>query len=331
MAKGSLLARMQNMVKKRALITGITGFAGSHLAELLLKESIKVYGTYRWRSRTENIDHLNGKLNLIEADLLDLKSLQKVMMDVRPDYVFHLAAQSFVPASWTSPGVTMEINAVGSVNLFEAIRSAKIDPLIQIACSSEEYGLVLPNEVPIKETNPLRPLSPYAVSKIALDFLGYQSFKSYGLKIVRTRGFNHTGARRGDVFVCSAFAKQVAEIEKKKKKPILMVGNLKAIRDFTDVRDMVRAYWLAANKGKPGEVYNICSGRGVKIQDVLDKLLAMSKVKIIVKQDPARMRPSDVPILLGSFAKFKRATGWKPTIDFDKTLKDILDYWREHA
>jgi len=318
-------------VKKKALITGITGFAGSHLAELLLKKKIKVYGTCRWRSRTENIDHLNGKINLIEADLLDLKSLQKAMMDVRPDYVFHLAAQSFVPASWTSPGATMEINAVGSVNLFEAIRSAKIDPLIQIACSSEEYGLVLPNEVPIKETNPLRPLSPYAVTKITLDYLGYQYHQSYGLKIVRTRGFNHTGPRRGKPFVCSAFASQVAEIEKGKKKPVLMVGNLKAIRDFTDVRDMVRGYWLAVNKGKLGEVYNICSGKGVKIQDVLDKLLKMSKVKITVKQDPARMRPSDVPILLGSYDKFKRRTGWKPKIEFDQTLKDILDYWREHA
>lgn len=318
-------------MKKKVLITGITGFAGSHLAELLLKKKIKVYGTCRWRSRTENIEQIKNKLNLIEADLLDLSSLEKVMMDVRPDYVFHLAAQSFVPTSWTSPSVTMEINAVGSVNLFEAIRSAKIDPFIQIACSSEEYGLVKPDEVPIKETNPLRPLSPYAVSKISLDFLGYQYQQNYGLKIIRTRGFNHTGPRRGEVFVCSVFAKQIAEIEKGRKEPILLVGNLKAVRDFTDVRDMVRGYWLAAIKGEPGEVYNICSGKGVKIQEVLDKLLKMSKVKIKVKQDPARIRPSDVPILLGDYSKFRRQTGWKPTIKFDQTLKDILDYWRKRV
>ncbi|MFH1561224.1 MAG: GDP-mannose 4,6-dehydratase [Patescibacteria group bacterium] len=319
------------MAEKRALITGITGFAGSHLAELLLKKKIKVYGTCRWRSRTENIEDFKNKLNLIEGDLLDLKSLQKIMMDVKPDYVFHLAAQSFVPASWASPAATLETNVVGSVNLFEAIRSVKIDPLVQIACSSEEYGLVHPNEVPIKEDNPLRPLSPYAVSKVSLDFLGYQYHQSYGLKIVRTRGFNHTGPRRGEVFVCSAFAKQVAEIEKGKQKPILSVGNLKAIRDFTDVRDMVQAYWLAATKGKPGEVYNICSGKGVEIQTVLDKLLKMSKTKITVKQDPDRMRPSDVPILLGDCSKFKRQTGWKPKIGFDQTLKDVLDYWRERV
>ena len=198
--------------KPKSLITGITGFAGSHMAELLLKEGHEVFGIIRWRSRSEHVTHLNGRLHLIEADLLDLKSLQDVMLSVRPDYIFHLAAQSFVPASWTSPAVTFEVNTVGSNNLFEAVRTAQIDPRIQIACSSEEYGLVYENEVPIKETNPLRPLSPYAVSKIAMDFMGYQYFKSYGLKIVRTRGFNHEGPRRGEVFVTSTFAKQIAII-----------------------------------------------------------------------------------------------------------------------
>ena len=315
--------------KKRAFITGITGFAGSHLAELLLREGVEVYGLCRWRSRTENINHIRDKINLIEGDLLDLNSLQRAMMDVRPDYVFHLAAQSFVPASWTSPAATFEINVVGSCNLFEAIRAAKIDPTIQIACSSEEYGLVKENEVPIKETNPLRPLSPYAVSKVSLDFMGYQYHKSYGMKIIRTRGFNHTGPRRGDVFVCSSFAKQIAQIEKGIKKPVLLVGNLETIRDFTDVRDMVRAYWLAVLKGKPGEVYNIATGRGIKISEVLSMLLEMSRVKITVKQDPARMRPSDVPILIGDSTKFRKATGWKPEFKFEQTLRDILEYWRK--
>ena len=313
---------------KIAFITGITGFAGSHLSELLLKRGFRVYGLCRWRSRVENIDHIKSKLRLIEGDLLDLNSLQEAIMAARPDYVFHLAAQSFVPASWTSPAVTLETNVTGSCNLFEAIRAAKIDPVVQIACSSEEYGLVKKNEVPIKETNPLRPLSPYGVSKVAMDYLGYQYFRSYGLRIVRTRAFNHTGPRRGDVFVCSSFAKQIAEIEAGLKEPILSVGNLEAIRDFTDVRDMVRAYFAAVLKAKPGEVYNIAHGRGIKIKDILSKLLSLSRVKIKVQQDPKRMRPSDVPILIGDASKFRRATGWRPTIDFDKTLRDILNYWR---
>lgn len=314
---------------KKAFITGITGFAGSHLAEHLLNKGYEVHGLCRWRSRTENIEGINKKVRLIEGDLLDLNSLQSAMMDVRPNLIFHLAAQSFVPASWTSPAVTLEINVVGSSNLFEAVRAAKIEPLIQIACSSEEYGLVKPDEVPIKETNPLRPMSPYGVSKVAMDYLGYQYFKSYGMKIVRTRGFNHTGPRRGEVFAESTFAKQIAEIEKGKKEPIIYVGNLEAERDYTDVRDMVNGYFLAATKGEPGEVYNICSGKAVRIAKVLEILLKMSKVKVKTQPDPARMRPSDVPILLGDNSKFRRRTGWKPKVAFGKTLKDLLDYWRE--
>jgi GDP-4-dehydro-6-deoxy-D-mannose reductase len=189
--------------------------------------------------------------------------------------------------------------------------------------------LVRESEVPIKETNPLRPLSPYGVSKVSLDYLGYQYSQSYKMRIVRTRAFNHTGPRRGEVFVCSSFAKQIAQAEKGVKKPILLVGNLEAIRDFTDVRDMVRAYWLAISRGKPGEVYNIASGKGIKIADVLSMLVKMSKVRIEIKQDPARMRPSDVPILIGDSSKFRKATGWRPQISFKKTVKDILDYWRE--
>jgi len=315
--------------KKVALITGITGFVGSHMAELLLKEGFEVHGLCRWRSRTENIDHIKEKIHLVEGDLLDVHSLQKLLMDVRPSYIFHLAAQSFVPASWTSPAVTLEINIVGSCNLFEAVRTVKIEPLIQIACSSEEYGLVKPEEVPIKETNPLRPLSPYGVSKLAMDYLGYQYFKSYNMRIVRTRGFNHTGPRRGEVFAESSFAKQIAEIEKGIKKPIILVGNLDAQRDYTDVRDMVLGYLLALEKGESGEVYNICSGKAIKIREVLEILLSFSKVKVEIKQDPARMRPSDVPILLGDNSKFAKKTGWKPQIPFEKTMEDLLNYWRE--
>lgn len=319
------------MKKKVAFITGITDFVGSHLADLLLKKGWEVHGLCRWRSRTENIEHIKRKVHLIEGDLLDLNSLQKALMDVRPDFIFHLAAQSFVPASWTSPTVTLEINVIGSCNLFEAARTAKIEPVIQIACSSEEYGFVKPEEIPIKETNPLRPLSPYAVSKLAMDYLGYQYFKSYGMKIVRTRAFNHTGPRRGEVFAESSFAKQIAEAEKGKREPIIFVGNLKAKRDYTDVRDMVNGYLLAALKGEPGEVYNICSGKAVKISEVLETLLKMSKIKVKVVQDPARMRPSDVPILQGDNSKFRRKTGWKPKISLRKTLKDLLNYWRERV
>lgn len=318
-------------MKKKALITGITGFAGSHLAELLLSKDYEVYGTTRPRSKTDNIDHIKRKLNLRDADLLDSHSFYTIISDIKPDFIFHLAAQSFVQSSWASPSNTMEMNAVGSVNLFEAVRRAKLDPIIQIACSSEEYGLVLPSEIPVKETNPLRPLSPYAVSKVAMDYLGYQYHQSYGMKIVRTRGFNHTGPRRGEVFVTSNFAKQIAEIEKGKKEAVLEVGNLDAQRDWTDVRDMVQGYFLSLKKCEYGEVYNICSEKTVKIKDMLNLLLSMSKIKPKIVEDKSRMRPSDVPILLGDSSKFRKATGWKITIPFEKTMKDLLNYWRERV
>lgn len=318
-------------MKKKALITGITGFAGSHLAELLLKEGFDVYGTTRPRSKMDNIVHIKKQLKLHDADLLDSHSLYSIVTKIKPEYIFHLAAQSFVPTSWASPATTMEINIIGSIHLFEAVRMAKISPVIQIACSSEEYGLVYENEVPVKENNPLRPLSPYAVSKVAMDYLGYQYFQSYGLKIIRTRGFNHTGPRRGEHFVSSNFAKQIAEIEAGKKRAVIEVGNLEAKRDFTDVRDVVRAYLLAVQKCSPGEVYNICSEKTWKIKDVLKILISMSKVKVKVKKDNQRMRPSDVPILLGDCHKFRQKTGWRPKIPFEKTLKDLLDYWRQNV
>ena len=315
----------------RALITGITGFAGSHLAEYLLSEhpDVEVFGTYRWRSRMENIEHLRDKVTLLEADLRDYTSMHAALERSRPDYVFHLAAQSFVPSSWTAPNETLSTNVTGQTNLFEAIRALKIDPVVQIACSSEEYGLVLPDEVPIKETNPLRPLSPYAVSKMAQDFLGYQYFQSYGLKAIRTRGFNHTGPRRGHVFVTSNFCSQVAAIEHGMQEPVIRVGNIEAVRDFTDVRDMVRGYWLAVTKGKPGEVYNIATGHGIKIRELLDRILALSTVKVTVETDPDRLRPSDVEILIGDSSRFRADTGWEPRIPFEKTLLDLLTYWRE--
>ncbi len=314
---------------KKVLITGITGFVGSHLAEYLVtQKNVQLYGLYRHRSIVDHIESIKDKIVLVDADLMDSHSLYTTIAEMKPDVIYHLAAQSFVPTSWGSPAITLEVNIVGSANLFEAVRRASIDPVIQIACSSEEYGMVYPNEVPIKETNPLRPLSPYAVSKVAMDYLGYQYFESYKLRIVRTRGFNHTGPRRGETFAESTFSKQIALIEKGKQEPVIFVGNLEAERDYTDVRDMVRGYALAVGKCDPGEVYNICTGKAFRMRAVLDMLLSFSTVKVEVKQDPARMRPSDVPILIGDNSKFVAKTGWKPEIPFEKTMKDLLDYWR---
>lgn len=314
---------------ERVFITGITGFAGSHLAELLLEEGIEVWGIKRWRSKTENIDHIMEKLHLREADMRDGHSIAEIVRESEPNYVFHLAAQSFVPTSWRAPADVMETNAVGTIHLLEAIRKLDIDPAIQIAGSSEEYGLVFPDEVPIKETNPLRPLSPYAVSKVAADRLGFQYFRSYGMKTVVTRGFNHTGPRRGEVFVTSNFAKQIVEIEKGLREPVIHVGNLSAKRDFTDVRDTVRGYWLSVKKCEFGECYNISSGVTRVISDVLDLLLKISEREDIkVEQDPSRMRPSDVEVLHGDYSKFNKQTGWKPEIPFEKTMEDLLNYWR---
>jgi GDP-4-dehydro-6-deoxy-D-mannose reductase len=317
----------------RVLITGITGFAGSHLAEYILTNHADavVFGTVRWRSRMDNIAQIQDKVRLIEADLKDMVSLRAVLAESRPDRIFHLAAQSFVPTSWTCPSETFAINAIGEINLFEAVRALDLKPRIQVAGSSEEYGQVFSNEIPMKETNPLRPLSPYAVSKVAQDLLAFQYYKSYGLRTVRTRGFNHTGPRRGDVFVTSSFAKQIAEIEKKKRPPIIYVGNLEAKRDFTDVRDMVRAYWLALEKGVEGEVYNIGRGQAFSMQEVLDLLMSLSRAKMEVKVDPARLRPSDVPVLLSDSTKFVSLTGWRPMIPFKQTIVDLLNYWRERV
>ncbi|MEW6097131.1 MAG: GDP-mannose 4,6-dehydratase [bacterium] len=317
---------------QRCLITGITGFAGSYLAELLIERGdIEIFGIRRWRSRMENIEHIEDKITLIECDLRDASSVTNCIEEVRPDKIFHLAAQSFVPTSWLAPAETLTTNIIGTLNIFEAVRKAGLlETRIQIAGSSEEYGMVYEDEVPIKETNPLRPLSPYGVSKVAHDLLGYQYYMSYKLYIVRTRGFNHSGPRRGEVFVESNFAKQIAEIEKGLKKPIIYVGNLEAKRDFTDVRDMAKGYWLSLEKCDPGDVYNICSGKVFKIKEVLDILLSLSTVKVEIKEDPVRMRPSDVQILLGDATKFREKTGWQPTIPFENTIEDILNYWRSY-
>ena len=313
----------------RVLITGVTGFVGSHLAEYCHGLGHEIAGTMRWRSQQENLADVRDKVHLYEADLRDATAARKVVQDFRPDRIFHLAAQSFVHASWSAPAETMSTNVMCQVHLLEAVREVAPETQVQIAGSSEEYGEVHPDEVPIKETNPLRPLSPYAVSKVAQDLLAFQYFKSYGTRVVRTRAFNHEGPRRGEVFVTSSFAKQIALAEAGKAPAYLSVGNLEAQRDFTDVRDVVRAYWLTLEKCEAGDVYNIGSGKAWRIQAVADTLIGMAKVPIEIREDPARMRPSDVPLLLADTTKFRGATGWAPEIPFEQTLQDTLDYWRE--
>lgn len=315
----------------RVLITGITGFVGSHLADYILANhpEVKVYGLVRWRSQMENILHVRDKIEFHEGDLKDIVSLNKCMAEIKPDRIFHLAAQSYVPFSWRCPTETFSINAIGQINLFEALLSLKLSPKIHVAGTSEEYGLVHADEIPIKETNPLRPLSPYGVSKVSQDLLAWQYYKSYGLRTVRSRAFNHTGPRRGEVFICSNFAKQIAEIEKGKKEPVIYVGNLDAKRDFTDVRDIVHAYWLCLEKGKEGDVYNIGTGKAYSMKEILDLLISMSKVNVDFEIDRARLRPSDVPILFSDCTKFNKLTGWAPRIPFSQSLQDLLEYWRE--
>lgn len=317
----------------RVLITGITGMAGSHLADYLLSlpESIEIYGTFRWRSRMENVEHLAGKAHLIQCELLDFSNTVAALEESKPDFIFHLAAQSYVLASWSSPTATMLENPRMQINLFEAMLMLGIDCPIQVALSSEEYGMVYPNEIPITEDNSLRPLSPYAVSKVTQDMMAYQYFQSHGLKTIRTRTFNHEGPRRGDVFVTSNFAKQIALIEAGRQEPAIYVGNLDAKRDWSDVRDIARAYWLAVNKCDPGDVYVIASGKCRTVREMLDMLLSFSDVKVELREDPSRMRPSDVMVLLGDPSKFKAQTGWEPEIPLEQTLLDLLNHWREEV
>jgi GDP-4-dehydro-6-deoxy-D-mannose reductase len=316
----------------RVLITGITGFVGSHFADYALARGVHVVGSYRWRSKTENIDHIREGIELIDCDLRDGSSARHLIDAARPDWVIHLAAQSFVGTSWQAPAETFMTNTLPQVNLLEAVRARTPHARFLVIGSSEEYGFVTEDELPITEQNPLRPLSPYAVSKVAQDLMGYQYFKSYGMHIVRSRAFNHEGPRRGDVFVTSNFARQIAEIERGLREPVIAVGNLKNRRDYTDVRDIVRGYWLLLERGEAGEVYNLCSGRAWVIHEILDFLLGEARVPgITVREEAARLRPSDVPVLRGDATRAQVAVGWRPEIPFEQTLRDVLDYWRRRV
>jgi len=253
----------------------------------------------------------------------------------KPDAIFHLAAQSYVPYSYTAPVATLEANIIGTCNLLEVVKDLKLtkkyDPVIHICSSSEVYGQVKKGEVPIKETNPFRPASPYAVSKVGEDMLAKQYWDSWKIQTIRTRMFTHTGPRRGSVFVVSNFARQIAAIEEGLKKPVIKVGNLNSVRTFTDVRDAVHAYWLLVNKCPAGEVYNIGGVETMTIKEMLNMLIKMStNKKIKVQVDQKRLRPSDVTLQIPSTDKFRKETGWKPKIKFEKTLQDTLEYWREY-
>lgn len=312
----------------RGLITGICGFAGSHLAEFLLNEAgLEVAGIEIGR-RTDNIKHIINKVKLFSCDIRNEPCVRKILKNFKPDFIFHLAAQSNVFDSWGSPADSLVTNVIGTLNILESVRALKLKSKIHIASSAEVYGLVYKNEVPVKETSQFRPLSPYAVGKIGQDMLGYQYSRNYNMFIVRTRAFSHIGPRMNDNFVISNFAKQIALIEKGRQDPVISVGNLEPVRDFTDVRDVVRGYWLAVNKAKSSESYNICSGKGYKIKKILELLLKLTDCKVRIKKDKLRLRPSDIVILIGDNSKFLRQTGWKAVIPLRETLSDILNYWR---
>ncbi len=312
----------------KVLITGATGMVGSHMADYLLDKA-ELVGLKRWRSPMDNVKHLIGKVKFYDGDLKDLSSMLTLMQAEKPDVVFHFAAQSYVPVSFTMPADTIQNNVIGTLNLLDAIRLADLDPIIVIASSSEVYGQVTKWDIPITEMCPLRPASPYAVSKVAEDMLGFQYWRSYGMKIVRTRLFTHAGPRRGDVFAESSFAKQIALIEAGKQ-AVVRVGNLDSIRTYLDVRDAVKAYWLV-KECPPGEVYNIGGDTTCTVGDTLKYLIDLSNIpekQISIEVEASRLRPSDVTDQRPSTDKFKKQTGWFPEIPYSQTMKDLLQYWR---
>jgi len=321
---------------KKILITGITGFVGSHLAEYCLEKEVKLFGFKRYHlSNMKNVRHIEEKIEWYDCDMLDGKAVTKYIGKIRPDIVFHMAAQSFVSPSWDHPILYMEANYNMTVNLLEACLVNKINPKIHIPGSGEEYGEILEDELPIKPTTILRPVNPYAVSKIAQDLIGYVYFRSYGLKVIRTRSFNHEGPRRDKVFGIPWYAYQIARIEVGLQKPLVKVGYIDDRRNFTHIKDMVHAYWLAVEKCQPGELYLIGTEKPSHIhtfREALEMLIKMSKVKKISYEiDPQYVRPTQVPRLICDASEFVAQTGWKPTISFEKILEDTLNYWRKQV
>ncbi len=315
----------------KILITGATGFVGSHLIDYVLANhpDVEIYGTRRWRSPLENISHCIDKINLIDCDMGDLSSLISIFEHIEFDKVFHLAAQSFVPFSYKAPEDTLRTNVIGTSNLLQAILFSEQDPLIHICSSSEVYGQVKESDLPLKESQPLNPVSPYGVSKVGEDMLGLMYYKAYGLKTVRTRMFTHTGPRQHEALVCSSIAKQIAMIEKGKAQ-VVMLGNVDSVRTLADVRDTVRAYWML-REDMTGEVYNIGGKFYCSILGLLGAFQQITGWSIPHETDVKRMRPADVTLQIPDNTKFFNATGWEATIPIERTLTDLLDDWRERV
>lgn len=313
----------------RALITGITGFAGGHLAQTLLDRGDEVFGMAR--DAGQGLTHLSREIKPVIVDLRDPLAVDALLRETQPDAIYHLAGQAFVPLAWVDPWMTLENNIRPQLNILEAMVRQKSQARLLIVASNEVYGRVRPDELPVKEDNPLRPNNPYGVSKVAQDILGLQYFLSHGVDVIRVRAFNHIGPRQSPVFVAASFAKQLAEIEAGLVEPVLRVGNLEARRDFTDVRDVMRAYALLVQHADPGEAYNVGAGEAHSVQSLLDILLSYTKAKVKVEPDPARMRPSDVPVIYADNSKLRAKTGWTPTCNFEDSLRQVLDYWREEV
>lgn len=317
---------------KKVLITGITGFAGSHLMDYILENTnYHVFGLKRMNSNLRNIYHALDKITLYDGDLLDENSLIKVLKEVQPDQIYHLGALSWVTPSWDMPAVYMQTNAIGTINLFEAMRVVGCNARVLTSATPEEFGDVPPELIPITEETRIKPINPYAASKAAQDMVCITYQASYNMDIVRTRAFNHEGPRRYIHGAIASFAYQIARIERGLQDPIIHVGNLSATRNFTDIRDTVRAYYLAMEKGVSGELYIIGTDQIHTMKEVLDLLIQHSPMasEIKVEVDPARVRPTELMTFIGDYTKFKKATGWEMRYTLDETLESVLNYWRE--
>jgi len=305
-------------------VTGAGGMMGSHMVEFFKRKNFDVLGTY-YRPTTD-INEIKDVCTLKELDVRDYWDVHKVVRDFKPDRIFHLAAQSYPTVSWDQPQYTIDTNTKGTTNLFEAVKNLKLDPMIMNACSSAQYGFVEEKDVPVKESHPMKPLHPYGVTKVTQEMLAYQYFKNFGIRCVNIRIFNTTGPRKVND-VCADFTKRAVEIEKGKDVP-MRVGNLQTRRAITDVRDAINAFWLATEKGQPGETYNFSGDQAYLIGDLLQKVVDITGITPKIWQDPALMRPTDEPIIFGDATKLKEHTGWSQQYAIDTTLKDMVAYWR---
>jgi GDP-4-dehydro-6-deoxy-D-mannose reductase len=316
------------VARARALITGINGFVGSHLAEYLLTQTDWHVAGTTW-GPTDNIRGISDQLTLFPAELSTPAVVEQILAEAKPDYVFHLAAQPVPSASRADPWFTLENNIRLQLNILEGLVHLELSPRLLVVGSSEEYGAIRPSDLPVSEATPLRPLNAYGVSKIAQDYLGLQYLLSYNLPVIRVRPFNHIGPRQRPGFVVPDIAQQVVAAEMGRREPYVQVGNVDVSRDFSDVRDVVRAYHLITVQGLPGEVYNIGSGEAHSVREILDFFVGRSKRPLEVRQDQARLRPSEVPRLVCDASKLRQQTGWEPRITFAQSLADVLAYWRQ--